>query len=130
MIALANQIEARLSAEPPRGDALPTNGVRPTYSKLFQTIGIQSTPCVVTFLMIPTNHPTTILFPGPPPPQLLLAQFCSVTLPAFNLAPQLLPLRVTAVTARLWHILDHESYQRRPQDDPAEKGWLHGGLNE
>lgn len=80
--------------------------------------------------MIPMNHTTTIPLPGPSPPQLLLAQFCSVTFPAFNLAPQFLSLRASTVSRRVWHILDHESYQRRPQDDPAERGWQHGGLND
>lgn len=76
------------------------------------------------------NHPTTILLPGPSPSQLLLAQFCSVTLPAFNLDPQFLPLHAATVTARLWHTLNHESYQRPPRDNLADKGHRHGGIND
>ena len=87
------------------------------------------------------NDSTIHLLPGPSPPQLLLAQFCSVSLLPSNLDPQLLSLRATKVTDLLREILNHNSWQRPPlgrpapvrkdrQDNSADKGHRYGGIND
>ena len=76
------------------------------------------------------NNPTTILRPGPSPSQLLLAQFCSVSLPPFNLAPQFLSRHAATATVLFRDVVNRNRYEPLPLDNSVERGWRHGGIND